>query len=570
MSKKVLVFFLVFVMVFSVALVGCGETDVETEGPDANGDEGSGQTGNSGQKDPDADKYGGTVRRIIWSASAGLLNPHLSQDTYDTYVHDLIYESMVITNPNMEYEGSMAERWEVSEDAMSVTFYLREGLKWHDGEPVTAEDVRFTFEFIAHPDYTGVRFSDIDKIVGAQEFKDGEADTISGIEVIDNKTIKITTKEVYAPFLSSIAGKQIIPEHIWSKVDIAKAEEATEVLRSAIGSGPFKMKHFEPDQYAELVGFEDYWQGRPYLDSFIIQVGNQDTASAQMVSGEIDFMDIADLNNYTINFLEEGGAIVQQFTSNGYQHLAMNNRLEIFSDKRVRHAFAYAINRQALVDGLMDGYGSVCNVPLPPGHWAYPSESEVNQYKYSSQKAIELLEEAGWEYKDDTMYRDGKPVELTLLYPTGNTVRMDSASLIQENFKDIGIKVELLVMDFPTLRARAINEQDFEMLLLGWGLSTDPDGIGIWHSNVSGPKQWNFAGYINDRNDELLEQGVKYLTNEDRKPIYKEWAQLINEELPIIFLYSMNRAFALNPKLKGTEIWSFGEYYNVHKWYFEK
>ncbi len=567
MSKKLLALLLVFVMVFSVALVGCGESE-EVLDQEEDNDKSDGGNDDVQKEDPEKSKYGGTLRRAIWSSPPGVLHPSLYNDTYDAFIVDLIYDGMLTPDPNMGYEGALAKEWEISDDSKSVTFHLRDGLKWHDGEPVTTEDVAFTFEFIAHADYTGPRYSSIKAILGAEEYHNGEADSISGIEIIDKNTIKITTKEVYAPFFEDIATRNIIPKHIWSQVEISTAKEATELLRNPVGAGPFKIKRFVPDQYTELAAYEDYWDGRPYLDTFIIQVANQDTAQAQIVNGEIDFMDISSMNDDDISFLEDGGIIVHQFSSDGYQHCGLNNRLEVFSDKRVRQAFTYAINRQAIVDNLMDGYGSVCNVPLPPGHWAYPND--VNEYEFNPDKAIDLLQEVGWEYRDGTMYRDGEPVKFSLKYPTGNKVRENSAPLIQQNLADIGIEVELLLMEFGTLLDEVIERHDFEMYLMGWGLSPDPDARGMWHSSVSNLGGWNTVGFVNDRNDELMEEGVKYLDIEDRKGIYEEWGKLMNEEMPSIFLYSMNQGFALNPKLKGTQMYTFDQYYKVNKWYIEK
>ncbi|WP_427338234.1 peptide-binding protein [Caloranaerobacter sp. DY30410] len=573
MFKKLSVILLVLVLVFSLTLAGCTK-DQPTDNPtqqqtDKDASEDTSKSEEEQKETSKDDKYGGVVRRAIWSSPPGVLHPSLYEDTYDAAIISLIYDSMVTMNPNLEYEPAMAERWEVSDDSKTVTFYLREGLKWHDGKPVTAEDVKFTFEFIAHPDYTGPRYSDITAIVGVEEFHEGKADDISGIKIIDERTISFTTKDVYAPFMSDIGARAIIPKHIWEKVPVGEASKATELLRNPIGSGPFKMKEFAPDQYCELVAFEDYWDGRPYLDGFIIQVANQETSLAQMANLEIDFMDISSLNDDDVKFLEDNGVVVQEIVSNGYQYMGLNNRLDIFKDKRVHQAFAYAINRQAIVDNLLEGHGTVANVPLPPTSWAVP-KTGINKYEYNPQKAIELLKEAGWEYKDGKMYRNGKPVKLTLKYPTGNKVREKSAPLIQQNLADIGIEVELMIMEFDTLATQVFDEHDFEMYLMGWGLTPDPDARGIWGSDLVGKGGWNAVGFVNKKSDELLEKGVKYLEIEKRKPIYQEWAKLMNEELPAIFLYHQNEGRALNPKLKGTQIFTFGDYYQVHKWYYEK
>lgn len=564
MSKKLLALLLVFTMVFTFVLVGCNDEVDDTNSSDNNV---VNDDPNDDTKD-DSDKYGGTVRRAIWSSPPGVLHPALYESQYDSYIISLVYDSMVGVNPKLEFEPAMAEKWDISDDSKSVTFYLRDGLKWHDGKPVTTDDIEFSYKFIAHKDYTGPHYSTINAIKGIEEYHAGNTDQIEGIEIINEKTIKITTEEVYAPFFNDIASTVIIPKHIWNDIPVGEASEATEILRNPIGSGPFKMEEFVADQYVKLVAYDDYWDGRPYLDSFIIQVANEETSQAQMINGEIEFMDISSMDNDTLGFLEDGGAIVQQFSSDGYQYLGLNNRLDLFKDKKVRQAFAYAIDRQSMVDNLMDGNGTVCNVPLAPGHWAFPDN--VNEYKHNTEKAIDLLKEAGWEYKDGKMYRDGNPVKITLKYPSGNKVRESSAPLIQQNLKDIGIEAELMLMDFGTLLQQVVTDQDFEMFLMAWSLTPDPDGIGIWHSDYTDSGEYNFAGFVNDENDQLLEEGVKYLDIEKRKSIYQDWGKVMNEEMPIVYLYSMNIGRAMSPKLKGTQIYTFSDYYKVNKWYLEE
>ncbi|MGV8153078.1 MAG: ABC transporter substrate-binding protein [Alkaliphilus sp.] len=562
MLKKIIVLMLVLAMVLSLGLVGC-QRDEEPAAVDQPEDKQEDKPA-----EPVADKYGGVVRIATWSSPPGVFHPHLYTDLYDSLALSPMFDSMLKMTPDLEFVPSMADKFEVSEDSKTLTFWLKEGLTWHDGKPVTTADVQYTFEMIADAGYTGPRFADIAAIEGVVEFNAGEADYISGIKIYDDLKISITTKEIYAPALADIGARAIIAKHIWSGIPVAEHAEQTEMLRNPIGSGPFKMKEFVPDQFVHLVPFEDFHEGRPYLDGFILQVANQDTSQAQLIAGELDFMDISNIVQDEIDLLEAEGIVVEKVVSRGFQYMGINNRLEMFADARVRHAFAHAINRQGIVDSLLEGNGVVANVPLAPISWAMPDASKINQYPYDSEKAIALLEEAGWEYKDGTMYRDGEPVTLTLLYPPGNKVREKSAPLIQQNLGAIGIAVELEIMEFGTLVERTFNTHEFELFLMGWGLSPDPDTTSIWHSDGAGLEGWNVVGFINDLNDELLEKGTQFLAIEDRKPIYLEWAINWNKYLPSIPLYSVIEARAYNPRLRGLQIHSYSNYFEMHKWYF--
>ena len=195
----------------------------------------------------------------------------------------------------------------------------------------------------------------------------------------------------------------------------------------------------------------------------------------------------------------------------------------------------------------------------------------LNEYKYDTEKAKELIASVdGYSYKGDKLYYNGKPVKLSLKYPTGNKVREASAPLIQQNLKAIGIEVELLIMEFGTLIEQAIDNHDFELYLMGWGLSVDPDSTGIWHSSLVGPGGWNISGFVNEKSDELLAKGTNTLDQKEREKIYNEWALLLNEEMPTVFLYSMVEGRAYNPKVKGLQLFPYGDFYDIHNIYIAK
>jgi peptide/nickel transport system substrate-binding protein len=564
MFKKSLVLLLAFVMLVSFALTGC------TQSEPAPAEEPTPAEEPATKEMSEEDKYGGSVNYAIWSTPKGVFNPSVYDDEYDAQVIEMVYEGMLELQPDLTFRTKLAESYEVSEDNLSVTFKLKDGVKWHDGTPFTAEDVEFTLTSICHPDYTGPRYNEINAIAGAEAYHNGEADTVTGIEVIDPLTIKISTNEVFAPFNTLIGARMIIPKHIWGEIPVAEWKEVTDVLRNPVGTGPFKVNEFAPDQYVDLVANEDYHGGRPYLDNIILMQANQETAIAQLINGELTVMTVSNMNKDDISLMEESGITVQEVVSRGYQYMGINNRLPIFEKKEVRQALAYAINRQGMVDNIMEGYGVVANAPYASFMWALPKEG-LNDYAYNPEKAKEILASVeGFEYKEDVLYFQGEPVKLTLKYPTGNKVREKSAPIIQQNLADIGIELELSIMEFSTLLDQVMDNHDFEFYLMGWGLDSDPDGKSMWHSSLTGKGGWNMGGFANEESDRLLDEGVKYLTVEERQPIYHEWATLMNDEMPSVFLYSMYEGRAYRPELKGTNFYPFSNLFDVNKWYLEK
>ena len=555
MKRKLFSLLLVIAMI-STLLAGCG------------GDKNA--TNNTPSNDASKGSDKSIVRMALWSAPAGIFNPVLLGDDYDGAVAGLIYEPLVEMNPKFEFESGLAEKWEISEDSKSITFYLRKDVKWHDGQPFTAEDVKYTFEFISDPGYAGNKFSQISPISGANDYKEGKSDSIKGIEVIDDHTIKITTDEVFAPFLDKIAGIDVIPQHIWSKIEVSKALESTDILRNPVGTGPFKFEKFVPDQYVTVEKNEEYWAGAPKIDSIVLQVVNQDTAQAQMLSGEIDFMQLSSMNPDDLALYEDAGIQIQEVFYTSFQQIGVNIRNPLLADKKVRQALTYAIDRQGIVDSLLHGHGNVANTTYPPFFWSYPGDEAINAYDYSPEKAIEILtKEVGWEYKDGKMYADGKPVKFSLVYPTGNKARELSAPVIQENLKNIGIELDLQIMEFATMLAKVKDEKAFDLFLLGSGIGADPDVRNNFSTEAIETGS-NYMGYSNTELDKLFEEGVKYIEIEKRKPIYFEAAKIINEDMPVIFLYNWSEGRAIAPKLKGVQSFAFGSYYKVNEWYIEK
>lgn len=551
--KKIGLLFLSLALMLSITLSGCGSVSTQQSADSA------------------GVKKGGTVRFAMWSSPKGVLFPPLSSDAYDAYPDMLIYESMLTLNPTMQLEPGLAQSYDVSQDNKTVTFHLRHDAKWHDGQPFTADDVQYTFEFIGSPDYTGQKGSYVKPIVGADAFKKGQAQHIAGIKIIDPNTISITTDQVYGSALVDFGyNVSIIPKHIWEKVGPKNAAQATDLLRNPVGTGPFKMSKYVQDQYIELAANDDYWNGRPNIDKFLLQVYNQDTSQASALNGDIDYMLMSSMNKEDVALYQSKGLQVQQVQMNTCQLMTVNEqKVSAFKDVKVRQAFAYAINRAAMVKDILQGYGEIADNPYRSNFWAYPSG--LNEYQYNSKKAIELLKEAGWVYNETEkqMSINGQPAKFNLTYPSGDKPREQAALVIQQNLKDIGIKLELQEMEFNTAFSK-LKDGDFELGLMGMGAGSagNPDLIATYDTQYAAPKGYNFNHYSNPKLDALLEKGRTILKQEDQKPIYNEAAKIINEDQPSIFLYFTNQGRVLNGKLKGVQTGPGVYFYNIAKWYY--
>ncbi|WP_297427584.1 peptide-binding protein [Clostridium sp.] len=545
------------IALFSISLLtGCGSTssEIPTNTPSAN----------------QSSSEGTVLRYAVESSPKGLFNPLLSNTTYDNNVNNLVYSPLILLDENNEFEPGLAEKYEFSDDKLTLTFHLRKDVKWHDGEDFTADDVAFTFTSIADPKYKGPRFNEISKVVGAQDYHDGKADSVSGIKVIDKNTLSFTYTKTYAPALSNFSQRGILPKHIWSKVNIEEWDKQSDLLNKPIGTGPFKLTDFKPDQYVELAKNDNYFGGAPKINKFIFKVTNTETELSELAKGDLDVVELSSTKEEDLKMLKDAGIKIEEKPSANYQFMTMNSNREFFKDKKVRQAITYAINRKGIVESLLGEHGQVINAPLSLAGWAYP-ESGLNTYDYNPSKAKELLKEAGWSDNNGILEKDAKKFEVDLMVPTGNKIREQSAPIIQQNLKDVGIKVNIGTMDVASAMAKTKGEGDYDMGLLGFTLEVDPgDADRYWSSSIANGSQFNFSNFINSQSDELIEKAATTIDRNERKEIYAKWGQLINEEAPYVFLYSPNAIRAHNPKLEGYKYSAYAVFPDVQNWSISK
>lgn len=512
----------------------------------------------------------------LTSSPTGIFNPLLNDTTYDDAVIDLTYNSLLSFDKNLNPKPELAKSYEISDDNLSITFKLNDNIKWNDGKTLTADDVAFTFTSLADKGYTGSKYGYVEKLKGAKDYHEGSVDKIEGIEVIDKNTIKFTFAEPYSPGLTNLGSIGIIPKHIWGEVPIAQWKDKKDLLTKPVGTGPYEVASFTEGQDVQLKRNDNYFDGDVKTEKFILKVTNEDTATGELLNGTVDVIDASNLKNKDIKELESEGMDVTSYDSNLVQYMGFNLRDKKFQDKNLRQAFMYALDRNAMVDKLLEGNGQVVDTPMLPSSWSYPDKSTLNNYKYNKDKAKELLKQAGYEDRDNNGIvedKDGKELVVKLTYPTGNKLREQTAPIIQANLKDIGVKMELENMEFTALMDKVVANHDFELYLMGNNLSLDPDPKPYWHSTSAsdekGNSAWNISSFKNEKADQLIEQGISVSDQKQRKEIYSQFGKLLNDEVPWAYLYSQNIRKAYNPHLKDFKPYTFNDFDNVKDWYID-
>ncbi|MDR1263498.1 MAG: peptide-binding protein [Oscillospiraceae bacterium] len=536
---------------------------------------------------------GDTLRWGVYSAPKGWFHPAIYTDMYDAYILMLTYSPLVIQDESSEeisFIPQLAESWNVSEDGLSLTFYLRKDVKWHDGVPFTADDVVFNYTAMCDARVNSTGYGDkMLSIKGAIEYNEyttalmnGEAEGLTPVEGVegivkeDDYTVTFIYSEPYAPALVKFADSRavITPKHIWENIPFEQWRSSPE-LGAPVGTGPYKFVKYEQDQYTEFVRNEDYFGQVPAIEHFIYKVVNQDTAQAELLSGDLDVVSmISDVREESLKVYTDAGMIVVEKADAGYQYMNINLRDPKLSDVRVRQAIAYAIDRQAIVDNLLNGHGIVLDAPMIASSWAYPKREEgiLNPYDYDLDKAKELLAEAGWTDTDGDGFvdKDGQKFAVSLIFPVGNKVREQSAPIIAQYLKIAGIDCSLEAMDFNSLSPRMVTGTDFELGLIGLSIGSDPDVFSYFHSSEADKGNFNMARYEDADMDALIEASQQEMDPAKRKEIFYEINTKLNYDLPFLWLYSANEIRAITPKLKNYDFGNFWEFMNVETWHFEE
>lgn len=480
---------------------------------------------------------GGSLVEATRGEPSGLI-PMIAGESAASAVAANIFNTLLKYDKNLDIEGDLAQSWEVSQDQKTITFKLKPGMKWADGQPLTSADALFTWKLVTD-DNTRTPYGADYKLV-------------ERAEAPDPLTFRVTYTQPYAPAMDSWAGLQILPEHLLKGQDI----NTTAFRRNPVGSSYYQLKEWRNGERITLVRNPNATNGQARIDQLVTRfIPDEASQFLELMANNIDSMALNPIQyarifparpdlNQKIGLYKELG--------NSYTYLGFNLKHKPFDDVRVRQAINYAIDKQELIDGVLLGLGEPVSSPYKPGtRWTNP---KLKPYPYDTAKARALLQAAGYEDHDGDgiLDKNGKPLSFEIL-TNQNKQREMSAVLIQRRLKEIGIDVSIRVLEWASFVGRYIKTGDFDVVLLGWGLSLDPDQYSIWHSSQQAPGQFNFIGYSNPRVDRLLEQGRLELDPDKRMAIYHEFAEILLADSPIVYLFAGYGLPAIHKRVKGID-----------------
>jgi peptide/nickel transport system substrate-binding protein len=481
------------------------------------------------------------------------INPLLAQSDVDVDLSSLVFSGLTRTNDNGEIVADLAEQWSVSQDGRVWTFVLRQGVKWQDGFPFTADDVVFTIKTMQDPNFQGNR--DL-----AALWKNVTVDKIGDLSV------RLTLKEPYTPFLNYTT-LGILPSHRLAGVP-AQALPQEGFNQAPIGTGRFRLNPGDIDaKHVVLTANPDYYFERPYLDKLEFRfypdyeavlsgfkqrevqgIGYVPPDELAEVQQNPDLrLHSAQLSNSTILFF--------------------NTRLPKFADKQVRQALSYGLNRQLLVQKAVSGQGLASDSPIPPTSWAYKAEGGNS---FDPTKARNLLDQALGSTNDPDALSGSVRLQFTLV-TNDDPSRVKLANEIANQLKTIGVVVQVKSVSSADLVQKYLAPRQFEAALFGWqGLPNDPDCYQLWHSTQV-DTGLNFSGFVNQEADQVLESARQSMSIDERTALYARFQDIFAEQTPSLVLYYPFYNYAVDKSIQGVSLVKVNEaddrFANIAEWF---
>ena len=483
---------------------------------------------------------------VTWlSAEPSTLNPITATDAYSGAIDGFIYESLLKRDENsLENVPVLAEKWEISPNHLMYTFHLKKNIKWSDGHPFTVKDILFSFDRIRDPkvDAAHLRsyYQDIEKV-----------------EALNDHTVRFYYRIPYFRALEFCGGIPIVPAHLFKEGGDFNQHP---IGRSPVGTGPYKLLHWETGKEIALIRNEDYWGEKPALDRIIFKIITDATVALQVLKqGGLDQMGLRPIQwekqTQTKRFAENFQKLAYYLPS--YNYIGWNCRRPIFSDKRVRRAMTMLVDRELILKRILFGLGTIITGPFYVNSPEY--DKNIKPFPYDPKAALALLKSAGWDYRpgEDVLQKDGKPFEFDFLLSAGSKFGEQLATMLQENLKKIGIRMSIQRLEWAVFVQR-IEEQNFDACTLGWSLGWETDPYQIWHSSQAVQKGSNFVGFKDAEADQLIEDARKEFDTEKRDRMYYRLQEIIHDEQPYTFLFTSEALEAVSRRFMNVKVYPMG------------
>lgn len=509
--------------------------------------------------------HGGSLTEGI-VGTPRFINPLLAISDADRDLTSLIYSGLLRPMPDGSLIPDLASRYEISEDGRTYTFFLREDATFHDGASVTADDISFTVTTAQNPAIKSPKRADWDGVT---------------TEIIDAHTVRFTLPSPYAPFLEN-ATLGILPVHIWQ--DVAPEEfPFYERNTRPIGSGPYRIRDVRfadsgaPDRY-RLRSFSQFSLGAPYLNNLtLLFYTNKELLTEAFVRGAVD---TAGGLGPTTTPPSDAFRVEEATLPRVFAIFLNHNQASFLSDENLRRALDVAIDKEALIEKTLGGGAVALDGPIPPNVLAPLARSEdtppenVMTSAERQEKARSLLESAGWEFDEEegAWYDDG--TVLSFAVKTADTPDLVAvAESVAETWRTIGIDVQVEVFSTSDLNTSVIRPRQYEALLFGEIVGRSLDLFAFWHSSQRADPGLNLASYTNADTDALLSRARAETDREEREASYREFAKIVSDEAPAIFLFAPEYRYILPAHIEGVSLGALTtpaeRFMTVHQWHRE-
>ncbi|HET7036251.1 MAG TPA: ABC transporter substrate-binding protein [Thermomicrobiaceae bacterium] len=495
------------------------------------------------------------------AGDAKTLNPVTVTDSPSYACIFMIFEGVMQTDPtNGTPAGLLAKSWDISQDGITYSFVLNDGVTWQDGQPFSANDVKFTYDLLLNPD-------------ASSAFTSTLAAAIKSVDVADDSHVTVTLKQANASFLANQMYYQIVPQHILKDVapkDLAADAFSTGQKGRTIGTGPFMFDEWVKDDHMTLLKNPSYWRGAPNLDKWIFKVvPNQTVLTQQLKTGEIDVggiqpPDAADMK-------KQSNITVAAFDTTSFVYYAYQldtTKTTLFQDKAVRQALFYALDRQAMVDAVYFGYARVAIGTMPVIYWAYDPDAIKLKYPFDPDKANSLLDQAGWKAGSDGIReKDGKKLSFSVLTTPAVQAYVDLTSIMQEQWKKIGVDCKPQQLELNAFLAQISDAHNFDMYLVGFGFpGSDPDQSLIWPC-AAYKGGFNLTKYCNPQVDKLLQDGLATTDQDKRKQLYDQMQNILMDDLPQAIMFFPQEIVGMTKRLHNYFPNQLNGSFNAHLWW---
>jgi peptide/nickel transport system substrate-binding protein len=520
---------------------------------------GDGGGGGAGKGAGGADKgppvQGGTAAIAVLSDFQSfnpVTNTHL---TSDDVIKHMLFTPLIQYDEKLQPIPWLAERWELTDT--SVTFHLRRDVRWHDNnQPVTAQDVKFTFDLAKDP-------------ATASLLGSAYMNLVKSATVVDPYTVRFSFVSPHAQALDGFWWPPL-PRHLLQNVPAAELTQHA-FNRNPVGSGPFKFAQWRPSESVTLEAnpqFSPSLGGRPRLDRVVFRIVPEATTMVtELINGSADMIGYTLLPDQGAQVQNQQGVDLRHYASREFTFFAWNNTRPLFSDARVRRAMTMGINRDQIITGLLKGFAVPATGMIPS--WS-PLYTEMAPLPHDVNGAKQLLAQAGWTDAngDGIAEKGGQPLRVVLTINSSNRLHADIAQVVQQQLRQIGVDLQIRPQEFQSM-LQQYKARQYDAVLANWSLDTfkvDPTPL-FSCAEAKIPNSANRTGYCNPQADQLMTQGLASTDAAQAKQIWSQYAQILQQDQPITFLYWMEDMAGIGPRPQNVVTDARSKIVNIREWW---